>query len=311
MQFSPFLFIFLSCFSFVLFQGYTKHRRSDDMPAAHKGALVFGMVYIPIELHKTTRDHEISFNQLCKDTKERVRYKKICPSTDKEVTTKDIVKGYQYEKDNYVIMTEEELEQIKTERDKSIHILQVSKLEEINDLYYEKNYYVIPVKGGEKAYQLLYQTLLQDDRVAIAKTVLGTKEQLMALCPKPEGLIAKILFYDDEVVDVPKDMKEAKLTKEEMKMAKLLVDSMYQPFVASQYQDEYQERLKEAINKKIKGEKIVTVRKDEAVPVSDLMDALQKSLQMSKKPAAAKEKKTKTKAKATTRRKSGTSELAS
>ena len=108
------------------------------MAVAHKGAISFGLVHIPVSLYRTTQDTSIAFHQLCKDTHERIKYKKYCAHCGKEVHSEDIVKGYEYEKDKYVVMSKEELEEIKTEKDKTIHILQFVKLEEVDAIYYEK-----------------------------------------------------------------------------------------------------------------------------------------------------------------------------
>lgn len=247
---------------------------------AHKGAIAFGMVYIPVQLYRTTKDYDISFNQLCKDTKERVKYKKICAGCKKEVSSDDIVKGYQYEKDKYVIMTNEEIEAIKTKKDKTIQIVQFTQLDEIDAIFYEKNYYAYPEPGGEKAYQLLRAALEEEGKVAIARTVLGTKENLMALCPEENGLLVKTLFFADEVVDPPKAINEVKIAKEEKDMAKLLINSMTKPFNPDAYQDEYQARLRDAIANKINGQEIVVPREENQNVVVDLMEALQRSLSM-------------------------------
>lgn len=255
------------------------------MPAAHKGAISFGLVNIPIQLYRTIQDNDVSFNQLCKNTHQRVRYKKYCPGCEKEIKQEDIVKGYQYEKDKYVIMTSEELEAIKTEKDKTIHILQFASLEEVDDIYYEKNYYAIPDKGAEKAYELLRAAMLSKKVVAIAKTVMGTKETMMALCPQKDAILVKTLFYADEIADIPKDISHPKVTKAESEMAVKLIQSMTQSFDAKKYYDEYQERLKEAIEKKISGKNIVEGKGSSTKPTSsiDLMEALTKSLATQKK----------------------------
>lgn len=114
-----------------------------------------GMVLIPIGLYKTTVDNDIHFNQLEKESKARIKYKKYCSHCGKEVAAKDIIKGYEYEKDKYAVMTDDELERIKTKKDKTIHILQFAKMSEVNMIYYEKDYYAIPEAGAEKAYELL------------------------------------------------------------------------------------------------------------------------------------------------------------
>lgn len=256
------------------------------MAVAHKGAISFGLVHIPIQMYRTTQDNDISFNQLCKDTHERIKYKKYCPHCDKEVKSSDIVKGYQYEKDKYVIMTPDELEAIKTEKDKTIHILLFTQLSSIDSIYYEKNYYAIPDKHAEKAYELLRKSMLDHKVVAIAKTVLGTKETLLALCPTTKGIIVKTLFYHDEIVDIPKDIVQPKTDKAELDMAKQLIKSMTKQYEPEDYHDEYQERLKEAISDKISGNEIVNSASssdtDMHSPI-DLMEALKQSIENTKK----------------------------
>jgi DNA end-binding protein Ku len=251
------------------------------MGVSHKGAISLGLLYIPVGLYTTTRDNDVKFNQLCKDTKERVKYKKYCPSCNKEVKQDEIIKGYEYENDKYVIMTEEELEKIKTKKDKTIHILQFVKLSEIDQIYYEKNYYAIPEAGAEKAFELLRSAMLNEQKVALAKTVIGTKENLIVLYPTSEGMIAKTLFYHDEIVPVPKQIPPVQLSDAEITMAKTLIDTMTGSFDATAYKDEYQERLRDAIMQKIHGEDIVAVDTSAPNNVIDLMEALQRTLAMS------------------------------
>lgn len=257
------------------------------MAAAHKGAISFGLVHIPIQLWKTTQNNDISFNQLCKDSKERVRYKKFCANCKKEVKSADIVKGYQYEKDKYVIMSDDELEAIKSEKDRTIHILQFTQLSDINDIYYEKNYYAVPEKAAEKAYELLRRAMMEQNVVGIAKTVMHTKETLLALCPHKDGIVVKTLFYKDEIVDVPKDIAQPKTSKPELDMAKQLIASMTKDYDPAQYHDEYQEKLYELIMDKVSGNDVVySDQKDDGVATPiDLMEALKQSIAANEKPA--------------------------
>ena len=159
------------------------------MAVAHKGSISMGLVLIPIGMYKATQDNDIHFNQLDKESKARIKYKKYCSHSGNEVTANDIIKGYEYEKDKYVVMTDEELEKIKTKKDKTIHIVQFAKMSEVNMIYYEKDYYAVPDTGAEKAYELLRQSLLFQKKVAIAKTVMGTNEKLLVLYPTKEGII--------------------------------------------------------------------------------------------------------------------------
>ena len=199
------------------------------------------------------------------------------------MTNADIIKGYEYEKGKYVVMTDEDLEKIKTKKDKTIHIIQFARMAEVNMIYYEKDYYAVPDTGAEKAYELLRQALLSQKKVAIAKTVMGTNEKLLVLYPTREGIIVKTLFYYDEIAAMPKTVPKMKLAENELNMAKMLIENMTKPFVAEEYQDEYQARLREAIMKKIQGQDIVAVDTAASSNVIDLMEALKKSLELSEK----------------------------
>lgn len=253
------------------------------MAVAHKGSISMGMVLIPVGLYKTTVDNDIHFNQLEKESKARIKYKKYCSHCGKEVKAEDIIRGYEYEKDKYVVMTDDELERIKTKKDKTIHILQFAKMSEVNMIYYEQDYYAIPETGAEKAFELLRQSLLLEKKVAIAKTVMGTNEKLLVLYPLKDGMIVKTLFYNDEIAAVPKQVLRMKLSEQELEMARMLIQNMTQPFDAEAYRDEYQARLRDAIMQKIQGQEIVTADTSGPDNVIDLMEALQKSLKQAKK----------------------------
>lgn len=235
-------------------------------------------------MYKATQNHDIHFNQLDKESKARIKYKKYCSHCGKEVTANDIIKGYEYEKDKYVVMTDEELEKIKTRKDKTIHIIQFAKMSEVNMIYYEKDYYAVPDTGAEKAYELLRQSLLSQKKVATAKTVMGTNEKLLVLYPTKEGIIVKTLFYHDEIAAMPKAVPKMKLDENELNMAKMLIENMTKPFKAEEFRDEYQARLREAIMKRIQGQEIVAVESSGPSNVIDLMEALQKSLELSNNP---------------------------
>lgn len=256
------------------------------MAVAHKSAISVGLLYIPVGLYKTTRDIGISFNQLCKDTHERVKYKKICPSCNKEVKSSDIIKGYEYEKDKYVIFTEDELDNIKSQRDKTIHIEHFAKMSDIDSLYFEKNYYVVPEPGAERAYELLRQALLSKKEVAIAQTVFTTKEELLVLYPTKECIVAKMLFYQEEIQELPKSHVKTDVSKAEIDMAKTMIDTMTKKFDITAYHDEYQEKLRNAITQKIQGQEIVSPDTGRPNNVINLMEALQKTVEQAKKGTA-------------------------
>ena len=220
---------------------------------------------------------------------------KIISSTCKGIrgidgVNNELAKGYDMVVLDYNLNNQyEELEKIKTKKDKTIHILQFAKMSEVNMIYYEKDYYAIPENGAEKAYELLRQALLSEKKVAIAKTVMGTNEKLLVLYPMKDGMIVKTLFYNDEIASVPKQVPKMKL--EEQEMAKLLIQNMTKAFDAEEYRDEYQARLRDAIMKKIQGQEIVTADTSDPDNVIDLMEALKKSLDMTKKdPSGSKNK---------------------
>lgn len=147
-------------------------------------------------------------------------------------------------------------------------------------IYYERDYYAMPEAGAEKAFELLRQSLLSQKKVAIAKTVMGTSEKLLVLYPTKDGIIVKTLFYQDEITAMPKTVPKMKLDENELNMAKMLIENMTKPFDASDFHDEYQERLRAAITKKIQGQEIVAVDTNGPSNVIDLMEALQKSLEL-------------------------------
>lgn len=248
------------------------------MAVSHRGAISFGMVHIPVGLYTATQDNDIHFNQLCKEDGSRVKYKKVCAHCGKEVGTDDIVKGFEYEKGKYVTMTEDDFEKSKTEKDKAIHILHFAELSSIRPIYFDKTYHAVPEQGGDKAYELLRRAMKEEGKVAIAKTVIGTKQKLMALVPTDEGILAETLFFADEVKEAPKEIPQPEVSQEELSMAKTLIDAMVRPFEPQAYKDEYQARLWEIIQQKIQGKEITVPEESSETTVIDIMEALKKSL---------------------------------
>ena len=172
--------------------------------AGRKGAIAFGLVYIPVELFAATQDDAVRFNQLAKDSMKRVRYVKTCPDCKRELGPDDIVKGYQYEKGKYVVVTDEELESIKSEADRSMKIVQFADADEISPIFFEKPYQIVAQPGGERALELLRQAMLAENKVAIGTTVLGNSETPVAIMPYGDDLVMITLHYASEVKDIPK-----------------------------------------------------------------------------------------------------------
>lgn len=248
------------------------------MAASHKGAISFGLVHIPVALHTATQDDDIHFNQLCREDGSRIKYKKVCASCGKEVGPSDIVKGFEFEKDKYVTMREEDFEKAKSAKDRSIQILHFSDIKDIRPIYFDKTYHAVPESGGDKAYELLRRAMLEEGKVAIAKTVIGQSEKLLCLIPTEKGILIETLFFFSEVKEMPKEPAHPELSEAELTMAKTLVNSMVQVFEPEKYHDEYQARLRQIIEAKINGEEIVQGTQEEQSNIINIMDALQASL---------------------------------
>lgn len=249
--------------------------------AAWKGSISFGLIYIPISLQIAAKEETVSFNQLHKDTKQRIKYKKTCPDCEGEVPIKDIVKGYEYEKGKYVIFEEADFEKVKTEKDKSIVIEQFVNLSEIDPIFYEKSYYVIP-SGAEKAFELLKKAMGDENKVGIAKVVLGEKESLIALRINNKDMVLSTMYFVNEIKKSQAKEYNVTFDEKELKLAKAIINSMTTPFEPTNYKDEYRERLLQAIEMKVKGQEIVTTEEKTVNKAIDLMDALTRSLARAK-----------------------------
>lgn len=250
---------------------------------SRKSVITFGMVAIPIAMYTATRDNDIHFNQLHAEDKSRIRYKKTCAHCGKEITAKEIVKGYEYDKDKYVVVTDEEIEKIKTEKEKSIQILHFAQLNQISPVYYDKTYQAAPEAGGEKAFELLRLALMEEQKIAIGKKVMGAKDTLMAIIPREDGILISTMFFADEIKEIQKQYTKPQVAEEELKMAKLLINSMDTPFDPSKYKDEYQVKLRELIEAKISGKEVVASQPESAGKVIDLMEALRASVDKARK----------------------------
>ncbi len=248
------------------------------MAIAHRTVISFGLVAIPISMYTATQDNDIHFNQLHKEDNSRIKYKKTCGHCGEEVTTKDLIKGYEYDKEHYVVVTEDDLDKIKTEKDKSIQIVHFAKLNQISPIYYDKTYQAIPSAGGDKAFELLRAALMAEQKIAIGKTVMGTKQTLLAIIPREDGLLISTMYYEDEIKDLAKSYNKPELAEAELSMAKTLINSIDTPFNPSAYKDEYQVKLRELIETKIAGKEIIASKSEVPSNVINLMDALKASI---------------------------------
>lgn len=250
---------------------------------SRKSVITFGMVAIPIAMYTATQDNDIHFNQLHKEDNSRIRYKKTCAHCGKEITAGDIVKGFEYDEDKYVVVTDEEIEKIKTEKEKSIQILHFAQLNQISPVYYDKTYQAAPEAGGEKAFELLRAALMAEQKIAIGKTVMGTKDTLMAIIPREDGILISTMFYADDIRELQKQYDKPAVSEAELNMAKTLIGSMDTPFDPSQYKDEYQAKLRALIETKISGREVVAAENEGTGKVIDLMEALKASVEKAKR----------------------------
>ena len=252
------------------------------MAIAHKTVISFGLVAIPISMYTATQDNDIHFNQLHKEDNSRIKYKKSCSHCGKEITTKDIIKGYEYDKEHYVVVTDDDLEKIKTEKEKTIQILHFAQLNQISPIFYDKTYQAIPEAGGDKAFELLRAALMSEQKIAIGKTVMGTRETLLAIIPREDGILISKMYYEDEIKDLPKSYNKPEIIDAELTMAKALINSMVTPFNPAEYKDEYQVKLRELLETKIAGKDIVASKSEEPSNIINLMDALKASIEQNK-----------------------------
>ena len=242
-----------------------------------KIAISFGLVNIPAFMNRATKSHDMKFNLLCKKSGKRVRYKKVCPECE-NAGPEDLVKGYQYADDEYVVLTEEELEKIKSEKDKMINIYAFVKPDTIDPIYFDTSYFLSPQETGIKAFSLLYDALSSLKYWAVAKCVLTVKETLIVLRPYQGGFLMSTLFYHDELVE-KEAIKLPKTDKKEVEMAKSLIKALVGKFEPEKYHDEYQKKLEKAVADKIAGKKIVRAKKTTARNGESLMAALRKSIE--------------------------------
>ena len=250
------------------------------MAVAYKGAISFALVYIPVNLYTAVQDNDVRFNQLSKESKRRVRYKKNDEITGKELSNDEIVKGYQYDKNKYVVVTDEDFEKIKTNKDRNIQILQFADEREICPVYYDKPYYATPQKGGEKAFELLRLAMLDRGKVAIGHTVLGQNETMLTLIPADDGILMQTLLYEEEVKEIPRTASRPEVSGTELEMADKIIAGMEKRFEPKAFRNDYQKRLRQLIESKIEGREIAVPRESPGNNVISLMDALKASMEL-------------------------------
>jgi len=255
-----------------------------------KGYLTFGLISIPIRLFSAARTERISLNQLHNVCKTRIRMPLFCPHCERQVPRNEIVKGYEYEKDQYVLFSEEELDKIEPQSARSMEILEFVKVDEIDPLYYDASYYVTPEDEGKKAYQLLLKAMEESGYAAIAKITMHQREHIVVIRPRENGMTLHTMFYTNEIRQVAeygRTDSNAHPKDAEKKLATQLIASLAATFEPDKYKDNYQESMKNMIEAKRQGHEIAEVAHPKLAPVIDLMDALKKSI-AEKQPASKK-----------------------
>jgi len=255
-----------------------------------KGAISFGLVTVPVKLYPATEEKALRFNQLHDEDHGRIKYLRVCAVCGQEVPFEHIVKGYEYEKDKYVVLSDEDLDAVPVESSKAIDIVQFVDLADIDPIYFQKSYYLVPEETGLKAYTLLRRAMEEDGRVAIAKVAFREKEHLAALRFKDNVFVLETMFWPDEIraADFEVLDKKVQIRDQEVQMAKSLIDNLTDAFKPEQFKDEYREALLDIVEKKVSGEEIEVVPEPEPTKVVDLMEALKASVEATKKKAAPK-----------------------
>jgi DNA end-binding protein Ku len=261
------------------------------MPRAMwKGAISFGLVTIPVSVYPATEEKGLKFNQLHDEDGGRIRYKRVCEKDGEEVTFEHIVKGYEVEKDRYVVLTDEDFDAVPVESSRAIDIERFVDLDDIDPVMFKKSYYLIPEETGAKAYALLREAMSEDGRVGIAKVSFRDKEHLAALRFKDDAFVLETMYWPDELreadfggVDVA-----GKVTDQEMAMARQLIESLAGEWTPEQFSDEYREGLLQIVEAKLHGQEIEVVAPEPTAKVVDLMEALKASVAAAKKEPAPK-----------------------
>jgi DNA end-binding protein Ku len=265
-----------------------------------KGSLAFGLVNIPIELYGATRDHRPKFRLLHAKDEAPVKYERVCQSEGKPVAWEDLVKGYEYQKGHFVVLTKDDFKTAALEKTKTIDILDFVDPKAIDERYFETPYYLLPAKGAERAYALLREAIRESNRIGIAKIILRDAQHLAAVESIGDAIVLTMMRFADELVglDEFRFPKAEGIRQPEMKMARQLIDSLASTWDPEKYTDEYKENLMRVIQAKLKGRKPHLQEREtpQSADVVDLMARLRASLEgkgaaKGKKKTAAKKKK--------------------
>ncbi len=252
--------------------------------AIWSGVVTFGMVSIPVKLYSATESKDISFNMLHKECKGRVREQKICPQCDRKIETEEIEKGYEYAKDQYVIINKDDLEKLPLPNKNVIEITSFVHQSDIDPVHYDKSYYIEPADAALKPFTLFMKAMSEKGMTAVANVAIRTKQRLCALRPLDGTLMMSTLLYPDEIrVQRGKDLPSSvKISDKELAMAESLIDIMTGEFDPESYKDHYREALLQIIEAKLEGREIAEAPSAAPAKVVDLMEALAASMEAMK-----------------------------
>jgi len=255
-----------------------------EMPGTvWKGYLSFGLVSFPIRLFAAARPQPVHFHMLHKKDLSRVREVFYCAAEDKPIERADIVKGYEYEKNRYVVVDSEDLEKIAPSTATVMEILQFVRMSEIDPIFFETSYYVAPEESVSRPYSLLFAAMRETEYDALAKVTMHGREHIVILRPSERGIVLHTMYFVDELqkanqAKVPAQSKTKRPDKKEMDLARRLIETLAAPFEPQKYRDEYKENVEKLIESKRNRKKIPSVKQPRKAPVIDLMQALQRSL---------------------------------
>ncbi len=252
-----------------------------------KGHLTFGLVSFPVRLYSAARSESISFNQLHKADGSRIKQVLYCQAEDKPIPRSEIVKGFEYEKDRYVVIEDEEIKKVAPASAKVMEILEFVKVDEVDPIYLETSYYMAPDEAGEKPYALLFEALKNTGRCGVAKVAMHNREHIVILRPGKKGVMLHTMYYNHEIRQVDEFRTDTSLVKEkELALATNLIEALAADFEPGKYTDEYRDNLLRMIEAKKAGEEVVATPEPQQAKVVDIMEALKASLAAAKKPAA-------------------------
>ena len=252
-----------------------------------KGHLTFGLVSLPVKLFTAARSETLSFNQLHKADGSRIKQVLFCQSEDKQIPRSEIVKGYEYEKDRYVVIDDEEIKKVAPQTAKVMEILEFVPNDQVDPIYLETSYYLAPDEAGEKPYALLFDALKRSNRVGVAKIAMHNREHIVILRPGKNGVLMHTMYYSHEIRKVDEFRTDLSLVKDkELALASSLIEALAGDFEPEKYKDNYRENLLQMIEAKKQGAEVVATPEPQQAKVVDIMEALKASLAMVKKPAA-------------------------